>query len=1109
MKKWRLGLDLGTNSLGWTALELDSENNPINLINMGVRIFSDGRDPKTKEPLAKARRDARGIRRNIFRRKLRRRRLFRLLQNENLLPQKREKAQELKTLNPYELRVKALDEILKPEDLGRVLFHLGVRRGFKSNRKDIEEETKTNEKKTEKKELSKMTQAEKSQSLVDTIQESGNRTLGEFLWNKHKEGKIIRFVPEVSEFYPLRSLYKDEFDKIKTVQEKKYKNLNWDAIERAIFYQRPLRRQERGKCQFLPEYERTFKAMPSSNRFRILQDVYNLAMYDELNKKISLSEKQIKDLVKYLDQKEKANFDTLRRYLKVPYRFNLETENRLELKGNGTSVKMRKESLFGDTWDVLSLQEQDLIVEKMITADEDEEVLEILNNYDLTEEQKKEILKINFPSGTTSFSKEFTQKIVARMEEKQLQYHEACLDLGFNHSEQKIESYDLLPYYGKVLQGSTMGGKFNDFGEDKPEQKYGKIGNPSVHVALNQTRVVVNALIKEYGKPEQIVIELTRDLKASKDSKIKILKKQSENAKRNVILNQNIQDLNQNIQYPSRFERQKYKLWEELGREQASRLCIYCGKNISASELFGSNIEVEHILPFSRTLLNAESNLTIAHRSCNAFKAEKSPYEAFSSNPKGYNWEEIMARVRNLSNKTKQSRFSEDAMKIFEKESGFIARQLTDNAYISRISMRYLKAICDNVWAVNGAMTKFMRDKWEIDSILKRKINQDEIAHFGLKGPIIGEYKKNRYDHRHHALDSFVIAFMDRSFVQKIASLNARSMKHRLEAPTFPIAREELLEKIKNIVVSFKPDHGPEGKLSKETYLGKIKTQTLIATSSLAENDISTIRSPIIKKELEQKIAEFENFKTAIQELAKTHPEITVFNEQFVTRMPISSIKTEAHIGDIVDTRIRQELQTHIASNPGQNFEDLRTQFFDKKGIKKIRCTTRIQAPIIIEPNKNNPLSVHRYLNPEDYFTAIIWKIPPAKEGKPSKFEAQYVRRTEIDKNKKPIENKPHPAAKKICTLYKHDYIEFSENGVWKKARIAGYAATKNQIDIRPIFASGTSIKDWVISASEQCLEKGWKEVDKQNFVSVNIFFGEKDARKITVSPIGKVFRKN
>ena len=99
--KYRLGLDLGTNSIGWAVYSLDGGNEPCDLVDMGVRIFSDGRDPKTKEPLAVARRTARGQRKLIYRRKLRRRAMFRLLQAQGLFPAGKEEAQKLKLLNPY------------------------------------------------------------------------------------------------------------------------------------------------------------------------------------------------------------------------------------------------------------------------------------------------------------------------------------------------------------------------------------------------------------------------------------------------------------------------------------------------------------------------------------------------------------------------------------------------------------------------------------------------------------------------------------------------------------------------------------------------------------------------------------------------------------------------------------------------------------------------------------------------------------------------------------------------------------------------------------------------------------------------------------------------
>ena len=103
---------------------------------------------------------------------------------------------------------------------------------------------------------------------------------------------------------------------------------------------------------------------------------------------------------------------------------------------------------------------------------------------------------------------------------------------------------------------------------------------------------------------------------------------------------------------------------------------------------------------------------------------------------------------------------------------------------------------------------------------------------------------------------------------------------------------------------------------------------------------------------------------------------------------------------------------------------------------------------------------------------------------------------------------KPHAAAKQICRLYKNDYIEFSQDGIWKKACVAGYSATQNKLDIRPVCAAKDTAS-WVIATTAHMQEPGWKPQSGQYFVSINVLFGEQAARKITVSPIGQVFRKS
>lgn len=134
---WRLGIDLGASSLGWCAIELDGDGRPFRILALGSRIFSDGRDPKSKQSLAADRRLARAMRRGRDRYLQRRTALLDHLTKLGLFPPEEDSAARaaLQDLDPFALRARALDHALTPHELGRALFQLNQRRGFKSNRR--------------------------------------------------------------------------------------------------------------------------------------------------------------------------------------------------------------------------------------------------------------------------------------------------------------------------------------------------------------------------------------------------------------------------------------------------------------------------------------------------------------------------------------------------------------------------------------------------------------------------------------------------------------------------------------------------------------------------------------------------------------------------------------------------------------------------------------------------------------------------------------------------------------------------------------------------------------------------------------------------------------
>ena len=209
-RKYRLGLDLGTNSIGWAAIILDENDSPCGVLDMGVRIFPDGRKSTDKTSNAVSRRLARGQRRRRDRYLKRRSTLMDALVEYGLMPPDEAERKALERLDPYKLRARALDERLSPFELGRALFHIDQRRGFKSNRKAASDDE--NE--------AKKTRADIS-LLRQSIEEGGARTLGEFLAWRHDKREVVRARPDMG-LYPDRAMYDAEFEAIRESQESRH-----------------------------------------------------------------------------------------------------------------------------------------------------------------------------------------------------------------------------------------------------------------------------------------------------------------------------------------------------------------------------------------------------------------------------------------------------------------------------------------------------------------------------------------------------------------------------------------------------------------------------------------------------------------------------------------------------------------------------------------------------------------------------------------------------------------------------------------------------------------------------------------------------------------------
>ena len=726
--KYRLGLDMGTNSIGWAAVRIDEKGNPVGVLDMGVRIFPDGRKAgggSTDKPSnAVARRLARGQRRLRDRYLQRRRDLMQALIEYGLMPSDSYERKALESLEPYEVRARALDEPLQSYELGRALFQLDQRRGFKSNRKTAGADEKEDGK----------VRADISE-LRRRIKESGARTLGEFLARRHKRGKSVLARPGEG-LYPDRALYEAEFDAIRAVQESHHSLSagQWDNLRDIIFFQRNLRPVEPGWCLFEDGEERAAKALPLFQEFRMLLEVNNLkigvGIEPERFLKPEERERAIKRLRSGSDIKLSEGRDNKpakpARDLGLPSGavFNLAAGGRKSIKGDETAARLAKPGLFGKQWLDLSLDERNEIVHFLLDTEEPEIVCQrAIAEWGLNDAQATAVANVSLVSGYGNLSEKAIGKISPHMENGRV-YSDAVLDAGYPHHSdlRNAEAHDSLPYYGVVLERDAVGADpTKDPKRDGEPARYGRIANPTVHIGLGQLRRVVNRLIKTYSKPEAIVVELARELKQNNEQRLQHLRQQKEGRERNQRF---VDELGAEALESTPDALRKLRLWDEQ-KFGSVRVCPYTGRTLCLDMVMSAQTEVDHILPFSRTLDNSMGNLVVCMADANRVKGDSTPYDAFGHNPAGYKYNDVLAATANFP-ANKRWRFQSDAMERFEGEDRFLDRQLNETQYLSRTARTYLANLYDEqgegrqrVRATPGRMTALLRRGWGLEGMLR------------------------------------------------------------------------------------------------------------------------------------------------------------------------------------------------------------------------------------------------------------------------------------------------------------------------------------------------------------------------------------------------------
>ena len=728
-----LGLDIGIASVGWAMVEIDEEENPIRLIDLGVRVFERAEVPKTGDSLAAARRLARSVRRLTRRRAHRLLRARRLLKREGVLQAADfDENGLIKSLpnTPWQLRAAALDRKLTPLEWSAVLLHLIKHRSYLSQRK--------NEGETADKELGALLKGVADNAHA--LQTGDFRTPAELALNKFEKesGHIRNQRGDYSHTFSRKDLQAELnllFEKQKEFGNPHVSDGLKEGIETLLMAQRPALSGDAvqkmlGHCTFEPTEPKAAKNTYTAERFIWLTKLNNLRILEQGSERpltdteraILINQPYKKKLTyaqarKLLDLEDTAFFKGLR-YGKD----NAEASTLMEMKAyHAISRALEKEGLKDKKSPLnLSPELQDEIGTAFSLFKTDEDITGRLKDRVQPEILEALLKHISFDK-FIQISLKALRRIVPLMEQGK-RYDEACAEIYGDH-------------YGKKNT------------EEKiylPPIPADEIRNPVVLRALSQARKVINAVVRRYGSPARIHIETAREVGKSFKDRKEIEKRQEENRKDREKAAAKFREYFPNfVGEPKSKDILKLRLYE-----QQHGKCLYSGKEINLGRLNEKGyVEIDHALPFSRTWDDSFNNKVLVLGSENQNKGNQTPYKYFNGKDNSREWQEFKARVE--TSRFPRSKKQRILLQKFDEE-GFKERNLNDTRYVNRFlcqfvadHMRLTGKGKRRVFASNGQITNLLRGFWGL-----RKVRAE--------------------NDRHHALDAVVVACSTVAMQQKI-----------------------------------------------------------------------------------------------------------------------------------------------------------------------------------------------------------------------------------------------------------------------------------------------------------------------------------------------------
>lgn len=769
------GFDIGMASVGWAVL------GNTRIIALGVRAFDKAETAKEGESLNLARRSARLMRRRLRRRAWRLTKLARLFRRFGLIDdveyfQKQPSHRD----STWDLRRAGLDRLLEAKEWARVIFHLCKHRGFhwisRAEEKAAEADSKGEGGKVK-------------QGLAGTaklMREKGYRTAAEMVLaefpqaQRNKHGEYTKALS--------RALLADEMRLLFEAQRRLGNPLASDELQALVlgngdrksglfWAQKPALAGKDllkmlGYCTFEKSECRAPKASFTAERHVWLTRLNNVRItLGGKSRPLTDAERRVCLLLPYQSGEKftyknmrtalvKAGLDASFKFTGFSYPSDKQIEEqKAKNPEEQVAVKLSawhelrltlKKHDLEDVWQQISVPALDG------TPDLLDQIAWVLSVYKEDAEVRTELNKLNPPGGEKTvealldirfdkfhaLSLKALRNIVPHMQNG-MRYDEACAAAGYHHSQLHVagkgEHKTLPPLYSRRDKDGRM-----VFNADLDVPR-----NPVVLRAVNQARKVLNALVKTYGSPARVHIELARDLSRPFDERRDIKKEQEEYRNRN---DKDKAEFSSHFHINGNPRGGDFEKWR-LYREQQCK-CAYSLEAIDLHRLLEPGyVEVDHALPYSRSFDDSKNNKVLVFAKENRNKGNLTPYEYLDGISESQRWREFVAFVE--TNKAwRQAKRSRLLRKDFgqEEAQGFRDRNLNDTRYIAKFFKNYVEQYLklaegsdsQRCVVLSGQLTSFLRARW---GLLKIREESD----------------------RHHALDAVVIAACSHSMVKRLS----------------------------------------------------------------------------------------------------------------------------------------------------------------------------------------------------------------------------------------------------------------------------------------------------------------------------------------------------